>query len=543
MVSNQLNTDSTGKAKDKPILACGAKDGSDTAVKPSIRLVRGKYVFTGDTVLEDGAVAIENDTVCAVGAWETMQQTYRDAIVEGGDDFWVIPGLVNAHHHSNGVSNLLQGLDDDFLEPWLLGLVHTLRSQNPKLRTLLSIAYLLKTGVTSVVDVATVGGTVEDCCKDLEECLEAYQEAGIRVAVAAGVTFESNFVHCQDEEFIANLPKDLQQKVTSLLLPTQQELKTMVTPDEYISMMRSLVTRYKNHSRIDVWFGPPGPQWVGDDVLVNIAGAAQELGTQIQTHAMESLTEKSVGPRFHGKSMATHLNDLGVLGPKFSIAHGTWVTQDDIGILSTTKACISHNPSSNLRLRAGVAPLNAMLEGEVTVGLGMDGNTIGDDEDMFAEMRLAAHLHRNPQWNSSAPTYKDIFDMATVGGAALMGKEKTIGKLAAGYKADLVMVKSERFTWPWVAPEADPLHLLMLRAKALDVDTVIIGGEVVLRNGVPTKFDMRAVGQELAAELDAQSQFKEKQELVSALRPHLIRWYEQWQQPTLEPFAAFNSKS
>lgn len=111
-----------------------------------------------------------------------------------------------------------------------------------------------------------------------------------------------------------------------------------------------------------------------------------------------------------------------------------WVTEQDIEILAETGASISHNPSSNLRLRSGIAPLNQLLAGGVTMGLGMDGTTLNDDEDMFTEMRLAARLQRSPQIGQPAPSFKEIFQMATAGGAKLLRKEESLGKLAPGLR-------------------------------------------------------------------------------------------------------------
>ncbi len=230
-----------------------------------------------------------------------------------------------------------------------------------------------------------------------------------------------------------------------------------------------------------------------------------------------------------------------MLSPRFSIAHGVWLNEADLAILATTGAAVSHNPGSNLRLRAGIAPLNAMLAAGVTVGLGMDGFALGDDEDMFAEMRLAARLHRTPQFDTPAPSYQDIFHLATMGSAKLMGKGDHIGQLAPGYKADVVLVKGDRLTWPWIAPEANPFDVGFLRAKAMDVDTVLVDGRVVLHNGMPTGFDLAAIGQAIAEELNQGSDRAEYRALVADILPHLHQWYAQWPVPPLPPYASFNS--
>ena len=108
-------------------------------MNPDIRLIRGRWIFTGETTLWNGAIAIQDDIILDVGAWDSLRATYPEAEVMGSDAFAVMPGLINAHHHSNGVPNSLQGVDDDFLELWLFANIG-LRSQDPTLKPLLSNA-------------------------------------------------------------------------------------------------------------------------------------------------------------------------------------------------------------------------------------------------------------------------------------------------------------------------------------------------------------------------------------------------------------------
>ncbi|MEL7333772.1 MAG: amidohydrolase family protein [Cyanobacteria bacterium J06560_2] len=505
----------------------------------SIRLIRGKWVLTGEAVLVDAGVVVQGDTILEVGDWNEVHARYSTASVLGSPHHAILPGLINAHHHSNGVPNSLMGIDDDLLELWLYSR-NAKRPQSSKLRTLLSAAYLLKTGVTTVVDVASIGGSVAASKKEVKACLSAYQRAGLRVAFTPGARHESLLVHGgkdQDAAFLATLPSDLQQTVKALT-PLEQGLSA----EGYLAVVSETVIQYQNNELIDVWFGPPGPQWVGDELLVKTVEAANRLGTSVQTHALESFYEKEMGPKFYGKSVIAHLDSLGVLSPSFSLAHGVWVSESDIEILARTGASISHNPSSNLRLRAGIAPLSALLAGGVTMGLGMDGTTLNDDEDMFTEMRLAARLQRSPQIKDAVPTLEDLFKMATVGGAKLLGKSHSIGKLAPGYKADVVMVNCECMTWPWVAPEVDPLSVVMMRARQSDVDTVMINGVIVLKAGSPTGFYMAEVGQALAAELSAMPDREDYRAFADAVRPYMARWYEAWEVPKLDPYIKYNAR-
>ena len=503
-----------------------------------IQLIRGRWIFTGTETLTDSAIAIQGDAIVAVGDWPTLHNQYPNAAVLGSDQMAVMPGLINAHHHSNGVSHALQGIDDDFLELWLFANL-ALRSQSPVLKTLLSAAALLKSGVTSVLDVVTISDSTEAATANLKARIQAYEQAGIRVALAPGATYQSFLVHGEgeDEAFLKTLPTALQQQVRS-----QGMLAQSLPPEAYLELISDWVRAYQKHPHIDIWFGPPGPQWVDDKLMVEIAAAAARLDTGIQTHITESFYEKLVGPRYYGKSVIAHLNDLGVLSPRFSMAHGVWLTPVDIYTLVNTGASVSHNPSSNLRLRAGVAPLNQLLATGATVGLGMDGTTLGDDDDMFTEMRLAARLHRTPQMGAPAPSWTDIFQMATSGGAKLMRQAQSLGRLAPGYSADLVLVNCDRITWPWIAPEADPLKVVMMRAKAADVETVLVNGRVVLKNGQPTGFDLNAVGEEVAAQLDSAPNRQDYRALANDLKSHLECWYETWASPPLDPYSVFNSK-
>lgn len=372
----------------------------------------------------------------------------------------------------------------------------------------------------------------------MQQQIKAYEAAGIRVAIAPGAKYDSFLVHGknQDEAFLATLPESLREQVKDLT-PPQQGLSST----DYLEIVTDAVKQCQSHPHIDIWFGPPGPQWVGDKLLMNIVEAATRLGTNVQTHVMESLPEKLMGPRFHNQSVIAHLKDLGVLSPQFSMAHGVWVGEEDIEILAETGAAISHNPSSNLRLRAGIAPLTQLLSGGVTMGLGMDGTTLNDDEDMFTEMRLAGRLARSPQMSTPAPSFADIFNIATAGGAKLVGKSTSIGKLAPGYKADLSLVRCDRLAWPYLAPEADPLTVVMMRAKSTDVDTVLVNGRVVLEAGQPNGFDWRATGEAIAEQLKSAPDRTTYRVVAKALRPYLAKWYTSWQMPKLNAFTSFNS--
>ena len=158
-------------------------------------IVRGKWLITGasDAVHDDGAVAVEGDTIAAVGAWDDLHARYPDAEVIGGDDALVLPGLINAHHHGSGLSTVQEGMWDDLLEPWILDHVWR-RPRDAGLDVLLSAAEQLRSGVTCIVDVHSGGGSAEDYDATLKAKLAAYDTTGIRVAFTPGYRTQSNII-------------------------------------------------------------------------------------------------------------------------------------------------------------------------------------------------------------------------------------------------------------------------------------------------------------------------------------------------------------
>ena len=503
------------------------------------KIVRGRWVLADrETAIEDGAVLIEGETVAAVGPWPELSARAPEAEVLGSEDAAVMPGLVNAHHHSAGATAIQHGIPDLLLEPWIL--MHALkRASDPYLDTLLSAGRLLRTGVTSVVELHSGRDEPAAYAETCRRALAAYEEAGIRTAFAAGMRNQGYLVHGShgDRAFLDGLPADLRAEAEARLPPPGS-----LDEADYFGILDDLLGAYAAHPLVEVWYGPPGPPWVSDDFLLGIAERAARHDTGIQTHVAESYYEKLHGPREYGRPTLAHLGDLGVLSPRFSIAHGVWLTEPEIELLAETGAAVSHNPGSNLRLRAGIAPLNALLAAGATVALGMDGTAMGDDEDMFAEMRLALRLARPPVLDAPAPAPADVFGLATAGGAKLLRKEDRLGRLAPGFQADLAVVDLTRALWPWTAPEVPPHDLVVLRARAGDVATVLVAGEVVLAEGRPTRFDEQAAARELAARLAATKAPAEDAAFARRLLPHLEAWYKGWARPRPAPFTSYNSR-
>ncbi|HET7715000.1 MAG TPA: amidohydrolase family protein [Bauldia sp.] len=502
-------------------------------------LIRGGHVFAAadQPAVRDGAVVVDGDSILEVLPFAEAQARHPGAAVLGSPAAAVLPGLINAHHHGQAATSIQMGLPEDLLEPWLLSWAGT-RDRDRYLDTLLSGAKLLGSGVTTTVDIWSDGSEAAVYAESIRAARRGYGDAGIRVCFAPGIKTQSFIVWGagEDGRFIDSLPPTLRPRAESLL-PART-----LDEDDYFAVMAEIGRETAGDTRFDLWFEFPGPQWVSDDFMQRIAEAAASADTGLQTHVNESLYEKLHGLRFYGRDTMLHLEALGVLSPRFSIAHGCWLTEAEIIAMVRTGAAISHNPGSNLRLHAGIAPVLALCAAGVTVGLGMDATTLNDDEDMFGEMRLALRLNRDPTSRDAGMSPADVLALATLGGAKLIRKEDRLGRLASGYAADLVVVDLGRARWPWTAPEGDPLALCLLRASRRDVDLVMVDGEVVWRDKAPTRFDIREAGQAFAERMAAQPVPAERAETVRRLLSHLRDWYGAWDHPVADPYTAYNSR-
>ncbi|HEX5591358.1 MAG TPA: amidohydrolase family protein [Candidatus Limnocylindrales bacterium] len=493
-------------------------------------LVRGRWVITGataaDKVVADGAVLVEGGRIGAVGPWDELRAAHPALPVVGSGDDAILPGFVAAHHHGNAATALQQGISDDLLELWLLAM-RTARSLDPELRALLTATRLLRGGVTAAIEMTELRSAPAQAAASLARRVAAYERSGIRMAVAVGVVGRGGLVPDPDlAAFLESLPSEDRARAAAVAAEPAP-----MDDDEYLGVVADARRAAAASPRVDVWYGPPGPQWVSESLIRRIADSSAADGARIQIHVAESRAEGLLGQRHHGRPMTLHLRDLGLLSERCSFAHGVWLADEEIEVLAATGVSVAHNPSSNLRLRAGVARLHALLAAGVTVGIGLDANGLADDDDMLAEARLALRLARSPRVAEPVPSLAAVFAAATTGGARILGRGGDLGRIAPGYAADLVLVDPTRATWPWVAPDVDPRELVLLRAHGDDVRTVLVDGEIVLRDRQPTRFDLDEVVAETVARLDATAVDPATRALGERLRPHLARFLKSVDRP------------
>ncbi len=211
----------------------------------------------------------------------------------------------------------------------------------------------------------------------------------------------------------------------------------------------------------------------------------------LQTHLAESPAQRAGAQRRYGTTMTAHLHQLGLLGPGFSGAHAIWIDDTEIELLARHGGTLAHNPGSNLRLGNGIADMRRAIAGGVTVGVGTDGSSSSDNQNMFEAMRLAAFVSRvfdraPEEWIGAAEALR----LATEGSAAVLGMGDLIGKIASGYKADLVFLDLDHVN---LVPLNNAVNQLVNTEDGAAVRDVMIGGKFVLKDGVLPGLDWKRI--------------------------------------------------
>jgi cytosine/adenosine deaminase-related metal-dependent hydrolase len=361
----------------------------------------------------------------------------------------------------------------------------------------------------------------------------------MRVAYSMNLIDQCFLVNGDDAEFLASLPPGLAREVEAIL-------KTLVMPyADYEALCRDLARRYPagNPGLVRALISPQNYHWCSEDTLVRLKQLAGDLGLGIHTNLVETVYQRLYAERRYKETPARRMYELGFLGPEVSLAHGTWLTREDIELVARTGAGICHNASSNLRLASGIAPVLEMLRSRIPVGICTDSQGINDDEDMFTEMRLVSRLQRPPGIAEQPITAHQVLHMATLSGAGLTTFGDLIGALEPGRRADLVLLDWDRITHPYVDDDLDPLDILLYRARGTDVQVTMIDGKVVYENGRYLTIDADALTAEVQRQLRGSlpEDRRRRRRVMAELEPHLTRYYQGWSLEASVPYYQLHS--
>lgn len=497
-------------------------------------LVRADTILEGfgagaDPVLHhDAGLLIEAGKVAAIGPWAALRAVYPDSAVAGGPGMVLIPGLVNAHHHV-GTTPLQLGSPDHPLELWFASRMG-FRDLEFRLDTLFSAFEMLASGVTTVQHLhSRIPGSVDDVLGVARTVVGAYREIGMRASYSVALRDQNRLVYQDDGEFTASLPAPLRPGMEAYFQRFTMPL------DEQIAVFKALRAELADDPLVKLQLGPANLHWLSDRALEETAALSAKYAMPMHMHLVETAYQHEYARRRTGGTALAHIHRLGLTGPLLTIGHGVWLSQADIETCAHTGTRVCHNCSSNFRLKSGIAPVNRLMAAGVRIALGMDEAGINDDRDMLSEMRLVLRAHREPGIEARAPSPAQVLRMATEGGAATTPFGTTIGHLRPGAWADLVLFDWHAVTHPWQNPVIPIVDVLVQRAKAAAVKTVMVAGEVVYADGRFAKVDRERVLEALAAWFRRPlSQVEEERwALGLAAFPHVKAFYDGYLQEPL----------
>jgi cytosine/adenosine deaminase-related metal-dependent hydrolase len=508
-------------------------------------LIRGKYVIcrvvgrTEVATIEDGAIFQRDGTIVEVGGYDELVARHQPDEVLGSPDHVVLPGFTNGHHHV-GLTPVQLGSPDLALELWFVTRAQT-RAVDRYLDTLYSAFEMVESGVTTVQHLH--GGRIGNLAglnDAAEQILSAYRDIGMRVSYSYGIADQNHLVYEADDAFVRRVPAHLRAELAAWFEDASLPLEAN------FALFEDLLQRYAGAERIRIQLAPANLHWCTDHALTRIAEYAARYRVPMHMHLLETAYQKEYARRRSGTTAVRHLRDLGLLGPAMTLGHGVWMNEDDLELVAATGTRVCHNASSNLRLRSGVLPLSDLLAGGVRVAIGLDEAGINDDRDMLQELKLVLRLHRTPGMDDHVPTCPEVLRMATEWGAQTTPFADQIGTLEPGKAADLVIVNWKDTVYPYLDEQTPIVEAVVQRLRKERVETVLVAGEPILRDGKFTRLDKEAVLAELAASLRVPLTDRERRrrELMRQVLPVVKDFYAGYlDQQVRVPFYEMSARS
>jgi len=425
-------------------------------------IVAGDYVVTMDdaaTVHTGSAIAIDDGVIIAIGPAAEIRAGYQAEQTLEGKDRIVMPGLINGHSHA--AMTLLRGVADDLgLMDWLNNYifpaeVEFVDADFVRIGTELACWEMIRGGTTTFVDMyyyPDVIANVVDSC-------------GMRALVSATV--------------IDQRSPDAESAVDSIQKGS-----------DFIKRWQS------KNSRITPIFGPHANYTLNAEQLQATRAAAMGFGVPVSIHMSESPFEVQYSKDTFGMTSIEFFESIGFLDGPTIAAHVVWPTEAEIPILADRNVGVIHNPTSNMKIASGIAPIADMLKAGVRVGLGTDGAASNNDLDLWEEMRLAAFLQKVEQMNPEVLSASTVLNMATSGGATAIGLGDSIGSLEIGKRADLIQVA---FDDVHHVPTYNVISHLVYVNDEQDVASVIVDGKVLMLERELLTIDTERVAEEARA--------------------------------------------
>lgn len=407
-------------------------------------LITGGTVVTldeQDTKWTPGALAVEGDAIVAVGGRDDLLVSFQGKETIDVPGSLIMPGLINAHTHA--AMTCFRGIADDMtLMGWLNDYIFPAEARNvdPELAywgSLLACAEMIKSGTTTFSD------------------MYIFEEETARAAKGAGM-------RCLVGEVLFDFPS-----------PSFQ------SPVEGLAYSEKLIQRWADDPLINIMIEPHSLYTCSPELLRASKTLADRYGVPLATHLLENKAEALQLKEKFGKGAVQFLLDGGFLDERFIAFHCVAMDDEQMRIFADRGCKVVHNPESNMKLASGVAPVTAMQNRGIVVGLGTDGCASNNNLDLFQEMDSAAKLGKVALLDPTAMSARTVLRMGTCDGAKALCLDALVGTLAAGKKADICIVDMDK---PHLTPLYDEYSHLVYAVGGADVETVLINGRLVMKN-------------------------------------------------------------
>ncbi len=490
----------------------------------SVQGLKAKYICISPDLplIENGFILWQDDQILSVGLTQSPETQLMQVEWLEHSGSLVMPGFTNAHEHSRGVGSLRMGVPDDMLEIWLPQ-NSAARPLNLYLAALYNGLLMISSGITTTMHFHRNSNplTLE---KEINEVLQAYQDVGIRVCIGIPFRNQNTLYYGGNNIFLDALPGELAERVKSAGLADP-------LPDwqENVAIGNKLQKAWQGQKTHWSCWAPANLHWCSDDLLVALA--QDEGNLPIQIHLVETVLQQKYGYKNFGKTPVSRLDELGFLSSRVSFAHSVWLTDGDIQIIADKGVQIIHNPSSNLRLRSGICRVLDLHRHAIPVGIGLDGQTLNENQDMLQEIRLARALAFNAGQVNESLTTQQVLTMATETGAKILaGPEPKRGRLEKGWAADFISVNLDGMNQPFLDERIDPLEALVSLGKPDDIDLVVVGGIVQVKNGRHLRLELARVEEKIYEELGRMKSERELglESLLCQLKPYYQELYSKW---------------
>ncbi len=417
--------------------------------QPCDLLLTNALVLTMDenmSIYEPGAVAVLGDTIQAVGSDSDLRQSFSAQETRDCRGKLLMPGLINTHTHAP--MTLLRGLADDLrLDVWLLGYMMPVEREfvSPdfvRLGTQIACVEMIRSGVTCFADMYYFEDAIA----------QTTAEIGMRALCS--------------------------QTVMKYPTPDAQSY------EESMAAARTFIQKWRGHPLILPSVGPHAPYTCTPDILRATIDLAIEFDVPLHIHIAETVLEVENARVEFGSSVVPYVQRLNLFDAKVLAAHCVHVDESEIATLRHYRVGVAHNPSSNLKLASGFAPVQKMLDAGLNVGIGTDGPASNNDLDLFEEIRLAAFVAKSVTGDpTTLPAYMAL-TMATRLGAQALYMGHLIGSLQPGKRADLILVDLDNlYNSPRFRRDPHGIYAQLVYAgKARDVSDVMVNGRWLMRD-------------------------------------------------------------